>query len=105
LLFAALFAATWKRLVQSLCIGLTGREWVIKSTVLLALVFLVAVGPVAEWIWFDRNVQSAIWNGLPWILALLVCVRVGAGAWVAIRLYDRRLLSDRTLVIGAVCWL
>ena len=105
LVFAALFAATWKRLVQSLCIGLTGRDWVIRSTVLLALVFLVAVGPVAEWIYFDRNVQSAIWNGLPWILVCLVCVKACAGAWVAIRLYDRRLLSDRALVAGAACWL
>jgi hypothetical protein len=105
LVFAALFAATWKRLVQSLCIGLTGRDWVIKSTVLLALVFLVAVGPLVEWIHFDRHVQSAIWNGLPWVLVCLVCVKACAGAWVAIRLYDSRLLSDRALVAGAACWL
>ena len=35
--FAALFASTWKHLVQSLCIGLTGSEWLIKGSVLLAL--------------------------------------------------------------------
>ena len=105
LVFAALFAATWKRLVQSLCIGLTGRDWIVKSAVLLALVFLVAAGPLAEWIYFDSAVQSAIWNGLPWILAFLVCVKVCAGFWVAIRLYDSRLLTDRALITGAACWL
>src|SRR5438093_10463741 len=65
--FAALFASTWKHLVQSLCIGLTGREWLIKSSVLLALIVLVAAGPLVDGIIGNRTVPSAIWNGLPWI--------------------------------------
>jgi hypothetical protein len=103
--FAALFASTWKHLVQSLCIGLSGREWLIKSSVLLALIVLVAAGPVADGIIRNRTVQSAIWNGLPWILVVLVFCKMIAAAWVAIRLHDSRLLSDRTLVTGAACWL
>lgn len=105
LVFAALFASTWKNLVQSLCIGLTGREWIIKSTVLLALMFLVAVGPLADWIIRDRDMQSTIWNAFPWILVVLVCIKMSAASWIAMRLYDSRLLSDRTLVTGAACWL
>jgi hypothetical protein len=27
-----------------------------------------------------------------------------AAVWIGVRLYDRRLLSDRTLVTGAACW-
>ena len=103
--FAGLFASTWKHLVQSLCIGLSGREWLIKSSVLLALTALVAAGPLADAIIRDSTVQSAIWNGLPWILVVLVVVKMIAASWVAIRLYDSRLLSDRTLVAGAACWL
>jgi hypothetical protein len=103
--FAALFASTWKHLVQSLCIGLTGRDWLIKSSVLLALIAVVAAGPLADGIIRDRTVQSAIWNGLPWILVVLVVSKMIAASWVAIRLYDSRLLSDRTLVAGAACWL
>lgn len=103
--FAALVASTWKHLVQSLCIGLTGREWLIKGSVLIALAALVALGPLADGIIRNRNVQSAIWNGLPWILVALVCLKMIAGAWVAIRLHDSRLLSNRTLVAGAACWL
>lgn len=105
LLLCALFASTWKQLVQSLCIGLTGRGWLIKSTVLLALAFLAAVGPIADWIIHDRDVQSAIWNALPWIVVALVSLKGMAGAWVAIRLYHRRLLPDRGLMLGAACWL
>ena len=26
-------------------------------------------------------------------------------SWIAVRLYDNRLLSDRALVTGAACWL
>jgi hypothetical protein len=105
LVFAALFASTWKHLVQSLCVGLTGREWLIKCSVLLALIALVAAGPLADGIIRNRTVQSAIWNSLPWILVVLVVFKMIAASWVAIRLYDSRLLSDRTLVAGATCWL
>ncbi len=105
LVLAALMASTWKSLVQSMCIGLTGREWLIKGRVVLALVFLVALGPLADGIIRNRNVQSAIWNGLPWLLVALVFVKMIAGSWVALRLYDSRLLSDRALVTGAACWL
>jgi hypothetical protein len=103
--FAALVASTWKHLVQSLCIGLTGRDWLIKGSVFLALAVLVALGPLADGIIRNRNVQSAIWNGLPWMLVALVCLKMIAGSWIAIRLYDSRLLSDRTLALGAACWL
>jgi hypothetical protein len=102
---AALLASTWKNLVQSLCIGLTGREWIIKSTVLLGLMSIVAVGMLGDWIVRHRNVQSAIWNAFPWILVALVFCKLCAACWVAMRLHDRRVLSDRTLVTGAACWL
>jgi hypothetical protein len=32
---SALLAATWKQLVQSLYISMSGREWIIKSSVFL----------------------------------------------------------------------
>jgi hypothetical protein len=41
---------------------------------------------------------------LPVILAILVCVKMSAAAWIVTRLYRSRLLSDRTLVTGAACW-
>jgi hypothetical protein len=35
---------------------------------------------------------------------MLVCVKMSAAAWIVTRLYRSRLLSDRTLVTGAVTW-
>ncbi|HMD36990.1 MAG TPA: hypothetical protein VKH42_18580 [Vicinamibacterales bacterium] len=100
----ALIASTWKHLVQSLCIGLTGRDWLIKGSVLAALIVLVALWPLVDAILFDMRVQSIVWNALPWILAAMVAMKMVAGVWVAIRLHDSRLLGDGALVLGAVCW-
>jgi hypothetical protein len=102
--FAALLASTWKQLVQSLFIGLTGREWVVKASVFLTLSLLAIIGPVANRIHGDKILQGALWNAIPWMLAVLVALKIGAAAWIALRLDRSRLLSDRTLVGGAASW-
>ena len=105
LAFAGLLASTWKQLVQSLFIGLTGRESLVKASVFLALTLLTIVGPLAVWVIEHRSIQVTIWNALPWILGVLACLKVSAAGWIATRLYRSRVLSDRTLVTGAACWL
>ena len=101
---SALVASTWKQLVQSLYIGLSGREWVVKASLFLTLSLFAIVWPLGHWIIGNRDVMAALWNAFPWIVAVLVCFKLSAAAWVAMRLRDGRLLSDRTLVIGAACW-
>jgi hypothetical protein len=98
-------ASTWKKLVQSLYIGLTGREWIIKTNGFLALSFLVIIGPVIEWISETQQAIVTLWEVWPWILVVLVCCKMSIAVWVAVRLYRSRLLTDRTLVAGAACWL
>jgi hypothetical protein len=105
LLVTGLIVATWKQLVQSLYIGLSGREWLIRANAFLLLAFLVAVGPTTDWIIENSDVQRALWDALPLILAILVGVKMSAASVVAIRLYRSRLLSDRALVTGAAVWL
>ena len=100
----ALLAATWKQMVQSLCIGLTGRPWVIKSIAALSMLLLIMIGPVAQWIHDSRPAQRVLWDEWPAILVVLVCIKMSAAAWVAIRLHGSRVLSDRVLVTGAACW-
>jgi len=102
--FTALLASTWKQLVQSLCIGLSGREWLVKASVFGVLSVLAIAGPLAHWIVGSKYAMGVLWNALPWIAAVLVCFKVSAAAWIAMRLRDGRLLSDRTLVFGAACW-
>src|SRR5256714_2817526 len=104
LILAGFIVATWKQLVQSLHIGLTGREWIVKGSVLLTLTFLILLGPIVEWIVDTPSVQRALWNALPLILAGLVALKMSAAAWIATRLERSRLLGDRALVLGAACW-
>lgn len=104
LVVAGLMVWTWKRLVQSLCIGLTGREWILKARVFLTLAFLVILGFIVPWVLDDRGVQVALWEALPLIAAVLISFKIAAGFRIVSRLHSSRLLSDRTLIIGAACW-
>ena len=104
LILAGFIVSTWKQLVQSLHIGLTGRAWIVKGSVLLTLTLLILLGPVVEWIIDSPSVQRELWNALPLILAGLVGLKMSAAAWIATRLDRRRLLGDRALVAGAACW-
>ncbi len=104
LVLAGFIVATWKQLVQSLHIGLTGRAWIVKGSVLLTLTFLILLGPIVEWIIDSPSAQRALWNALPQVLAILVAIKMSAAAWIATRLDRSRLLGDRALVLGAACW-
>jgi hypothetical protein len=101
---AALMASTWKQLVQSLYIGMSGREWVIKASVFVALSFLAIILPLAVWIKGNKPALALLWNVFPWIAAALVFFKLSAAVWIAMRLHDKQLLSDRALVLGAICW-
>jgi hypothetical protein len=104
LALAALLASTWKQLVQSLYIGMSGREWLVKASVFVALTFLAVVLPLAVWISRNRKVMAVLWNNFALIAAVLVCFKLIAVVWIAMRLHDKQLLTDRTIVIGAICW-
>lgn len=99
-----LMASTWKRLVNSLFIDLTGRDWLVKASVLLALAFLVVIWPIGERIHGDPELRLTLLDNLPWILGALVCLKISVAGWMAARLYDGRLLSERALVTGAAVW-
>ena len=102
---SGLMVWTWKQLVQSLYVGLSGREWLIRSSTCLTLMVLIFIEPIALWLHDTSAVRVALWNALPWILGVLVCCKTSAAAWIAMRLYRHRVLSDRTLVTGAAGWL
>ncbi len=103
LIISGCIASTWKQLVQGLYIGLTGRASLIKGSVFLILGFFFLFGPFAEWI-IDSGRLSELWTALPLIFAGLVSFKMIAAVWIAVRLFHSRLVSDRTLVIGAACW-
>jgi hypothetical protein len=105
LIVTALIASTWRQLVQSLCIGLSGRPRLIRATILAGLLFLMVLFPAIAWLREQRQLQNTIFDGLPWILAVVITVKLIAGAWIAIQLYDRHVFTDRALIGGALVWM
>src|SRR5437870_12314793 len=83
---------------------MSGREWLIKTSVFATLAFLAVFFPLAHWIIGNHYAMGVLWNAFPWIAAVLACTKLIAAAWIAGRLYDRGLLGGRTLIIGALCW-
>jgi polyhydroxybutyrate depolymerase len=100
-----LLATTWKQLVQGLAIGLTGREGLIKSSVLIRLSSLVLIGLIVHLLDVSRDARIFVWSAIPWIPAVPVFLKMCAAAWIATRLHRDRLLGDRALVTGAAAWL
>jgi len=99
-----LITSTWMMLVQSLYVGLTGREWLVKTSGFVGLVIVMSLGPLYEWISDNAGVQRWLWDWWRMFPAGLVVVKLIAAIWIAIRLSRSGLLSDRALVIGAACW-
>ena len=90
--------------MQNLYIGLTGREWLIKSSVLLNLVLVIVAVPLAQWVLKSGEARAAIWDGWPAVVAVLAGMKMTAAGWIVMRLHASRLRSERSLVTGAACW-
>ena len=105
LAFWLLVASTWKQLAQSLYIGLSGREWLVRASLFLGLLLVTVIVGLVQWAREESGLRVTLWNAMPWILAVLVLLKMSAAAWIATRLYQSRLLGDRTLVAGAAGWL
>lgn len=97
LLVAVLIASTWKQLVQSLYIGLSGREWLIKASVFVPLTLLAVLFPASHQILESKRLMASVWYLLPWIAAALVVLKMAAATWVCVR------LGERAFAVAA-CW-
>lgn len=98
----ALMASTWKVLVQSLFIGMSGRAWLIKASVFVPLTILAVIVPLGHWVLTTSAVFTFVWHSLPTVIAIVAVIKTAAAVWIVLRL--RGLVRDRTLVIAALCW-
>jgi hypothetical protein len=99
-------ASTWKQLVQSLYIGLTGNERLIKGSVFATLVVIALVGPLLQALADHPAAQRALWDAtFTWLPPLLVVLKLGLASWIVIRVHRSGLLDDRALVTVAATWL
>ncbi len=67
---------TWKRMVDSLFLGLTGRKWVIQGSIYFGMLTIAGVVAIASWIRKDPNIYENTLQAAPWILGIFVCCRL-----------------------------
>ncbi len=88
---------TWKRLVDSLFLGLTGRKWIIQGVIFTSLMgFPVLIG-IGSMIYKDREARDAVLSLIPWLLGLWVLCRLLIASWAVRRMLQQNLISTRTL--------
>jgi hypothetical protein len=100
-----LMAATWKKQVQRLYIGLTGRAWIVKSSGFAAIFAVIAILPVVAWLRRDAPPRVWLWEHSLLILAVLVAIKTCLAVWVVAQLFRTRLVADRILLSAAAGWL
>lgn len=101
---AVLLLSTWRQLVQSLYVGLTGREWLVKANVFGALFLVFLLVPFMKWAWEHKRVLAWIWDAIPAILAMLVALKTFVAVAVYRALARRRVLTEGALVTSAALW-
>lgn len=111
-----LFVFTWKLMVESLCIILTGRAWIANSGYVLGLAlwgFVLPVGFVISnrpeylnllWPWL-RLWLPVFWTLAPWLAGALVLFKLLLAGWAFHAVRRRRLLAPRALASLVGLWL
>ncbi|MBM4069797.1 MAG: hypothetical protein FJ271_12720 [Planctomycetes bacterium] len=100
-----LFVWTWKRKVDGLYIGLTGRVWVslaILCVYLLgALPLLIAVIRIVN----HPEIHEVVLRVLPWLLGALLLGRLLLVAWALRQVFRQGLLRPKTVARWLAAWL
>ncbi|MEX2182239.1 MAG: hypothetical protein WD771_09375 [Gemmatimonadaceae bacterium] len=104
LVLAMLMLTTWRQIVQSLYLGLTGRAALVKGSAIAMLCLIAVIVPVLDWAW-ESGARAWFWVALYWTLGVIIAARMALGSWIAVRLHRANQMTERSLVIGAATWL
>jgi hypothetical protein len=101
---ALLLLWTWKRTVESMVVGLTGREWFDKGSTLAGV--FAAFGGVSFGLWLliHPEYHAAFRDLAPWLMAVAVALKLSLAGLAIRALRRKRLVSDRTLVVMGATW-
>jgi hypothetical protein len=96
---------TWKRMVDSLLLGLSGRKWVIHGSIYGNMSGLVGLGIVAAWIHKSPESHATFLALVPWLLTFWALCRLLATAWALRRAWRRKLVESGTVLGWALAGL
>jgi len=102
---ALLMLLTWKRVVESLLVGLTGREWLMKAAVVVWLLVGINVAFLFLWLLINPEHHDTLRRAMPWALSALACGKLVLGAAAIRALRRKRLVTDQNLLMIGAVWL
>jgi len=96
---------TWRRVVDSLLLGLTGRKWLIQGAVVGFMLGFIVLCAMGAWIYRHPETHETFLAMLPWLLGLLVVCRLLAVGWALRRVLRQGLVTPRTALYWLAAWL
>ncbi|MBN1910941.1 MAG: hypothetical protein JW818_14440 [Pirellulales bacterium] len=95
----------WKPLLVNMCIGLTGRRWLISTAAGGFGVVLAIVCFVAGWLHAHSDYHDFGLATLPWVLGAVAAFKLVLGAWTLSALHRHRVFEPRWIILLPVVWL
>jgi hypothetical protein len=102
---ALLLVWTWKRMVDSLYLGLTGRKWIEASIALVCIPGSLALCVGATWIYKTPETHKATLAVLPWVLATVIVCRLLLALFALRQVVRNGLLAPPTVARWLAIWL
>jgi hypothetical protein len=96
---------TWKRQVDKLYFGLTGRPWVATSIALMWFPGAIFLGVTGVWLYRRPDTHETVLAALPRLLGVLLLGRLLVAAWALRRVLRQGLLKPRTVGRWLTGWL
>jgi hypothetical protein len=100
-----LLLVTWRLLVDNLWIGLLGRAWIVRGSLVVCGLVLPAAFMVVGWLGEDPALRRRMWEALPWWGVGVALVKLLLAAVVGRTLVRRRLAEPRALAKILAVWL
>ncbi len=95
---------TWRLMVDSLWLPMTGRRWLTALLITAGVAGFFAVVVAWQNISSRPEIRTPLLAAAPWVLGVLVAIKVIGGAYIARALLRRGLVKAATVVRYAVAW-
>ena len=102
--FLLLWAFGWLAVIQGLCVGLTGRQWVMLGFGTVGGVLCVALMILGLWLSTHSEYHQACWNAAPWLVGGLALLKLTLAGYVLHRALGRGLLETRAVALLVGVW-
>ena len=100
--FLLLWALGWLGMIHGLCVGLTGRQWVMFGFVTTGGLLFGHLILLGIWLSMHSEYHQACWNAAPWLVGCLAVAKLALAGYVLRRACGRGLLETGavTLLVG-----